>query len=412
MIDRLKTGSKRAARHVADRVLAPYVERLSSEIRGARDPGSAGGASPAPEGGRDFVVPADFFHIVLHELRTIELERVPKGARRVVSVGASGRWYFDWFEASVGPVDVHVGVEAFEPEPADLPAYVRWLATTADRFDGVEDADVDLVFAGQTTEHLWADELAEFLLQSRRVLRSDGLLVLDSPNRLVTEHLHWSHGGHTVELSAEEITELLTLAGFRVDVLRGLWRCQFGDRVLQLEERVAEPAMLVRRIADGPERPDDCFVWWLVARPDGSPDRDGLRNRTDELYRQHWPTRVCRGMWPGPGSEGVDLEAGATRVVTSLPFMLRPGRWRIGLRLAAGQLDSIGDAEIEISLPGDHVVHHLRYTDAKVDSAGIWWELDQSELMFALSLSLRIGPVAAPVCVAMPLSITPTDGVS
>ena len=76
-------------------------------------------------------VPSDYFHQALHELRTIELERVPKGARRALSVGASGGWYFDWFERSVGPLESHIGVEAFEAEPDDLPPYA-----TLDRIDG------------------------------------------------------------------------------------------------------------------------------------------------------------------------------------------------------------------------------------------------------------------------------------
>jgi len=58
----------------------------------------------------------------------------------------------------------------------------RYTAATADRFEGVEDDSVDLVFAGQTTEHLWAHELTGFLLQAHRVLHVDGLLVMDSPN--------------------------------------------------------------------------------------------------------------------------------------------------------------------------------------------------------------------------------------
>jgi hypothetical protein len=64
----------------------------------------------------------------------------------------------------------HVGVEAYESMPDDLPAYVEWIVNTADKMSGVENSSVDLVFAGQTTEHLWADELAGFLLESHRVL--------------------------------------------------------------------------------------------------------------------------------------------------------------------------------------------------------------------------------------------------
>src|SRR4051794_37667394 len=165
---------KRSMRRLLDRAATPYVNQIQSAVTVSADL-----SSNAPHSGDTgepdaFQVPSDYFHGLLHELRTLELERVPKGARQVLSVGANGRWYFDWFEHSYGPVDRHVGVEAYEPKPAHLPPYVQWIVNTADKMSGVEDASVDLVFAGQTTEHLWADELAGFLLESHRVLTEGG----------------------------------------------------------------------------------------------------------------------------------------------------------------------------------------------------------------------------------------------
>ena len=336
----MKTRPKRVVRGLVDRVMGPYVERLSGEIRaqGHVEPSppnaSDEGVAPHQPGG----VPSDFFHLVNHELRTVELERLPKGARRALSVGASGRWYFDWFERSVGPLDVHIGVEAFEPEPDDLPPYVRWIATTADRFDGVDDDDVDIVFAGQTSEHLWARELADFLLQSHRVLRSDGMLVLDSPNRLVTEHLQWSHGGHTVELSAGEIVELLTLAGFRTESVRGLWRCRFGDGACSWRTRLSDGATLVRRITDGPDDPDDCFVWWVVARLDhGAPTSSAPTHASTPSYRTSTGRPGCAAVCGRARTDGLDCRSGRLARATCLPFMLHEGRWRIGITLVEGR---------------------------------------------------------------------------
>jgi hypothetical protein len=405
----LTTRPKRAVRRLVDRVMLPYVEQLartmnaqpSAVVQPAAD--ASPPPPPAPPGAAGGV-PTDYFHLINHELRTVELERLPKGARRALSVGASGRWYFDWFERSVGPLEVHVGVEAFEDEPEDLPGYVRWIPTTADRFEGVDDHEIDIVFAGQTSEHLWARELADFLIQSRRVLTADGLLVLDSPNRLVTEYLHWSHGGHTVELSAGEIEELLSMAGFRTESIRGLWRCRFGDTYLQLEERLDDGAMLVRRIVDGPDRPDDCFVWWIVARPGGIPDDEKLHARVVELFDQHWPTRVCRGMWPRT-DDGIDVPVGVDWSTTSLPFMLHEGRWRIGIELAAGRVSDLEGLRVEIFSPGEYMQHRLVAEDATVDRRTAAWELDQSELMFALSMRVNVDRVASPVRLRMPLSI-------
>lgn len=392
----VKSTAKGAARRLTDRIVAPYVDDIVRQV------GSSDLTERTHEHRSD--VPTEFFHGILHELRTVELERSHGTYERIVSVGAQGRWYFDWIENALGPVTEHVGVEAFEPEPPDLPAYATWRPTTADRFDGVDDDSVDLVFAGQTTEHLWATELAGFLLQAHRVLQDGGRLVLDSPNRLVTEYLHWSHGGHTVELSADEITELVALAGFTVESVRGAWRCRFGDRLLQLEENLGDGSALVRRIVDGPDRPDDCFVWWLVARPGGDLDAVRLTERCEELYHEHWSTRLCRGMWPGPGHDGPLVDAGVEASMESLPFMLRPGRIRVGLRATSGSVSSLTSVDLELFLPGGHTVHRFSLEDAAVDGDEIVWVFTQPELMFALTMRLIVQSASA-VRLDMPLSI-------
>src|SRR5262245_50613652 len=90
----LTTTLKASARRFADRLAGPYVSRIETAVRSAeaevltaletRD-------DAAPEGCQ---VPSETFHMAIHELRTLELERVPKGSRHVLSVGAHGGWYF------------------------------------------------------------------------------------------------------------------------------------------------------------------------------------------------------------------------------------------------------------------------------------------------------------------------------
>lgn len=403
----LASQLKRAGRRAVDRVVLPYVEQLRADLDASRPaPGPAEPAAATESaGGRT----SDFFHGVLHELRTLELERIPAGGR-VLSVGASGRWYFDWFERHVGAFDEHVGVEAFEPEPDDLPGYARWIDSTADRFPGVDDASVDVVFAGQTTEHLWPEELVGFLTESHRVTRPGGLLVADSPNRLVTEHMAWSHGGHTLELSAAEYCRLAELAGFEVLDVRGLWRCRMDDgRVLQLEDGLDDAVTLTRRIAQGGDRVDDSFVWWVTARRgDGAPEVDKLRREVDRLFEEHFSTRVSRGMWPGPGSPGPVVEPGDSGLVAaSLPMFLDPGSWRVAVRLDDGRWEDLDDVRVDVTSPGGHLIHRLEVSDAEVEGDERSWVVHHPDLILALSLEIHVGSVSLPARFAMPVDVSP-----
>ncbi|MEO5899100.1 MAG: hypothetical protein ABIR68_03075 [Ilumatobacteraceae bacterium] len=332
---------------------------------------------------------------------------MPKGARRVLSVGAQGRWYFEWFEHNVGAVDEHIGLEAFEEEPTDLPPYATWIANTADHMVDVSDSTIELVFAGQTTEHLWAEELVGFLVESHRVLVDDGLLVIDSPNRIITEHLHWSHGGHTIEISSGEMRELLELAGFDVLDTTGLWSCVIDGRVLQLEERIDEPAVLVDRIANGREHPDDCFVWWINSRRAlRPPDVAALSDRADRLFAAHWDTRVSRGLFPAVGATCLPIPVGATGSVgRNLPFPLRSGSVQITATLDAGEWLDLSGFELRLLAPGDNLVHRLTMADGEISGQTLTWHFDQPWLLFAIVIDIVVGEVRLPCTLRLPLSV-------
>jgi SAM-dependent methyltransferase len=393
----------RSLRKITDRVMAPYVAEIVNGTAGR----TASTETAEPAASEPSAVPSNLFHNALHELRTVELERVPKGAKRVLSVGANGRWYFDWFEASVGPVERHVGVEAFEDKPDDLPEYVDWVVNTADHMDAVEDGSIDLVFAGQTTEHLWAHELTGFLLEAHRVLAPSGMLVLDSPNRLVTEHLHWSHGGHTIELSAEEIEQLLGLAGFTITTMRGVWSCVEAGRRMELEEGIADPGCFVRRAANAADRPDDSFVWFLVAeRDERQPDAAALATAVDELFERHWPTRMTRGMFPVPGAAELPIPAGAHGVVgRTLPYPMHAGTWTLTVRLARGTWADVGNLAVRIVLPSEEPLHIVDLSTATIDGTSATWTIEQPFLLFALSLEVVADGVRDLIAVELPIDL-------
>jgi SAM-dependent methyltransferase len=286
-----------------------------------------------PEPVPDLVL-TDFNHL-LHELRTIELRHLPVHGGTLLSAGCAGEWYFDWIADSVGPLARHIGVELYESEPASLPPGVTWISESASRMPGVADASVDVVFSGQNIEHLPPADIVGFLLESRRVLRPGGTLVVDSPNRLATEALGWVHPEHTIELTAAEATALFALAGFDTTVVRGLWNCR-DARTGGWLPLPASPGA-VREILDRATARrgiDDSFVWWIEAERSTRPvDATAVRAEVERLFALHWPTRVNRDAVccvPRSAAGTCDLPIGACGTVyRTRPFPLFPGPFEI-----------------------------------------------------------------------------------
>lgn len=290
------------------------------------------------------------FNVFLHELRSRELERLPGGAGTVLHGGCAGSWYFDWFtERYPTPVERHVGVEAFAPRPPELGEDVEWLERSLGDLTPVGDAEVDLVFAGQVIEHLWPEEVTSFLLESHRVLRPGGTLAVDSPNRRVTTAISWEHPEHTVEFRADEISELLQLAGFEEIRLRGVWLCfdRERNRFLSFEGGPGERAWPAdRRAAEAERRPEDSFVWWAeAARGDRRPDAHRLARRVDEIYAGYRLFRFGRfshavGSLSGVGRDRVvTAAAGDVGHLVFGPYVpMKPGRRIARFRAAATPL--------------------------------------------------------------------------
>ena len=196
---------KHGLRYVVDRVMLPYV--ATADIVRFDDKIDDTGLDRSLE-----------FNSHLHLLRTLELQRMPKPKAVLLSVGCADRYYFDWVEAACGPIRKHIGVELYRPVPEELPDNVEWVAASASSMPQVKDNSVDVLFSGQNIEHLSADDLYNFLLEAHRVIKSGGKLVIDSPNRLVTQQTGWRHPEHTIEFSPSEARALVEAAGFMVNL--------------------------------------------------------------------------------------------------------------------------------------------------------------------------------------------------
>jgi SAM-dependent methyltransferase len=114
------------------------------------------------------------------------------------------------------------------------------------------DGSVDVVVNFQVIEHLW--DQAGFVSECARVLRSSGLLMVSTPNRIT-----FSPGRdtpinpfHTRELNAAELTRLLVDAGFASVSLSGVFH---GPRLAEMDARHGGSiidAQITRAVADAP----------------------------------------------------------------------------------------------------------------------------------------------------------------
>jgi SAM-dependent methyltransferase len=241
----------------------------------------------------------DWNSFVHEQIRTVGLSRLPAGARVVLSGGAAGSWYFDWFNSNYPtPVERHIAVEAFSPKPPDLPPEVEWLPRTLGDLAPVADGEVDLVYAGEVIEHLWPEDVAGFLLEAHRVLRDGGVISLDSPNRRVTTALDWLHPEHTVEFTPDEIKALLDASGFDEIEVHGAWLTfdeQAGEYLplAALDENGSWPWR--RRLEEAANRPDESFIWWAQAKKGRrSPDTERVHELVWRAYSVYRSFRFSR----------------------------------------------------------------------------------------------------------------------
>jgi SAM-dependent methyltransferase len=346
-----------------DKLAEPYVQK---SIRGVVD-----SLAPPPANNK---TPAVELHAALHEARSIALAEMPPGAENVLSAGANGAWYFQWFDDEYGSVQRHIGVEAYTPRPEQLPRNVEWVEADLAGPEGVAAVDtgsIDLVFSGQNIEHLWPGQMVAFLVESNRVLRTGGYLVVDSPNRELAAMYRWSMAEHTVEMTPDEAARILALAGFAVDNMKGLWLCRNRGRLLDLEPPASliHPDGYTHRIALAATRPEDSFIWWAEAHKVKEPDVPGLMQAVTELFDVAWPERVGRinpesgvPITLEDGQPGVVMAKGTHGTTMIGPFMaVSPGTYDFSVEVAwSGYTDPDHPLVVLELLAGNEVLSTTR----------------------------------------------------
>ena len=89
---------------------------------------------------------------------------------------------------------------------------------------GLADGSFDLIYSGQSIEHVTEDEADKVLVEARRVLRPGGILAVDTPNGPVCRlrQAAFIDPDHEVEYSHAEFSAKLEAAGFRILRAQGL----------------------------------------------------------------------------------------------------------------------------------------------------------------------------------------------
>lgn len=124
------------------------------------------------------------------------------------------------------------------------------------------DASVDLVYSGQSIEHVTSDEGALVLKEVARILKRGGRLALDTPKSRVTrlQQEQFIDPDHKVEYSWEELRQMIGAAGLTVEWAKGINYA--GESMAQgrfMPEEVAANVGLFDEI-------DDCYILACVCR--------------------------------------------------------------------------------------------------------------------------------------------------
>ncbi len=217
----------------------------------------------------------------MHRSRIAWVRSLPP-ARRILDLGGASQgnpagalvdigWPYEFDELVIVDLPSEERHELFargpRPDVVDSPlGPVTYRYHSMADLDGYPDDTFDMVFSGQSIEHITESEADKLLAGAFRVLVPGGRLCLDTPNRAVCK-LHVGevliHPDHKIEYTHPHLSAKLAAAGFEVTEAKGLNLLSASMRAGKFDE----DEMLRNVGVFG--APHECYLLAYVARKPG-----------------------------------------------------------------------------------------------------------------------------------------------
>jgi len=139
-----------------------------------------------------------------HRFKSLTIVEPPREERHVIYSDHCGE-YRDVIRSRSGPVN--------------------YLFTSMTNLSAIAPGTVDLVYSGESIEHVTREDAQTTLKQVRRILKPGGLFCLDTPNRAVTKlqcPTEYINSDHKYEYTHAELSTLLKKSGFVIREAKGL----------------------------------------------------------------------------------------------------------------------------------------------------------------------------------------------
>ena len=158
-------------------------------------------------------------------------------------------------------VNAH-GVDTNERSVADLKArgFEVALSGVPECFASIETGSLGAIVAMHVVEHLPVEALFALFRESARVLRADGLLMIETPNAesiVVSASDFWRDPTHLAPRHAAALTTLAREHGFAIEEVRAMHELPEGTRIPILESDAPELQRIVHAINDRLFAPQD-----------------------------------------------------------------------------------------------------------------------------------------------------------